>query len=209
MKWYKRLISIGLPFGSCVQTLDPQLLLRVLPSGNMRGNQRGIDEGLEAAVERQLVRPFCLSEYQRQHADLCTRRPRGTAHEKRHDRERDDECTARQAGCIPPEVSSGPSEAAATAAEAGADGWELDAPCCTVCTLQLQDGAETLTLTCGHAFHWGCAKAWLRCSATCPNCRAEVVLPSEGSGSTAGSAATVGTAALGFVRNVWADFFST
>lgn len=207
----RRLPARVQPFAiiAAAQTLDPQLLLRVLPTGNMRGNQRGIDEGLEAAVERQLVRPFCLSQYQNQHADLCTRRPRGTAYERRHDHEADDECTARQAGSAPPGASSSTPEATAAVAEAETDDWELDAPCCTVCTLQLQDGAETLTLACGHAFHWGCAKAWLRCSATCPNCRAEVVLPSEGGGSAAGSAATVGTAALGFVRNVWADFFST
>lgn len=178
----------------------------------MRGNQRGIDEGLEAAVERQLVRPFCLSEYQRQYAHLCTRRRKTSSagSPKRADDDGEDSYSSRGAGHVPVQVECASTrEAAAAVAEAAAGGWELEAPCCTVCTLQLQDGAESLTLTCGHAFHWGCARAWLRCSATCPNCRAEVALPSEDTeDSLAASGGNAGSAALGFVANAIADFFN-
>lgn len=206
----RRLPARVQPFAiiAAAQSLDPQLLLRVLPSGSIRGNQRGIDEGLEAAVERQLVVPFCLSEYQRRYAHLCTRKTLDTPHQKRLEPEANDERAACPTDSVPPQAVSPSPEAAAAVAEAAAGGWELEAPCCTVCTLQLQDGTESLTLTCGHAFHWGCARAWLRCSATCPNCRAEVVLPPEGGEGVEVSEGNVGTAALGFVRDALADFFN-
>ena len=192
-----------------IQTLDPQLLLRVLPSGNLRGSHRGLDEELEAAVERQLVRPFCLPEYQRRCAHLCTRKPQDTSQQKRVDGEVGTEGDSTQTGPATSRNLSASPEVAAALAEAAAGGWELEAPCCTVCTLQLQEGAESVTLTCGHAFHWGCARAWLRRSATCPNCRAEVVLSCDGSDSRGSSQGNVRTAALGFMRNALADFFTT
>ncbi|CDJ67557.1 hypothetical protein, conserved [Eimeria necatrix] len=207
----RRLPARVQPFAivAAAQSLDPQLLLRVLPSGNMRGNPRGIDEGLEAAVERQLVGPFCLSAYQRLYAHLCTRKKRHPSREKREEAEASGEADTPRCSQEIPSSRSSTAEAEAAVAEAAAGGWELEAPCCTVCTLQLQDGAESVTLTCGHAFHWDCARAWLRCSATCPNCRAEVVLPSEDHGECRGSNTNVGTAALGFVRSAWADFFNS
>ncbi|CDJ35038.1 uncharacterized protein EMH_0070020 [Eimeria mitis] len=205
----RRLPARVQPFAivAAAQSLDPQLLLRVLPSGGMRGGSRGIDEGLEAAVKRQLVGPFCFSEYQRLYGHLCTRVPQ-------EDAKKGTEKDARESAAVvsPGKLEHSQSSTSSPSAEAAAVGGELEAPCCTVCTLQLQDGTESVTLTCGHAFHWECARAWLRCSATCPNCRAQVVLPTgtpRESGDAGDSAqAHVGNAALGFVRNAWAEFFS-
>ncbi|KAL8270563.1 hypothetical protein Esti_005534 [Eimeria stiedai] len=210
----RRLPARVQPFAiiAAAQSLDPQLLLRVLPSGVMRGNQRGIDEGLEAAVESQLVRPFRLTDYQSQFAHLCTRKPQDSPVQNNADHPASEDQPAppsHPAVSAPRPTLPESAEAAAAVAEAVAGGWELEAPCCTVCTLQLQDGTESLTLTCGHAFHWGCARAWLRCSATCPNCRAEVVLPSEGGRSVARPGENIGAAALGVVRSALAEFFST
>ncbi|KAL8431297.1 hypothetical protein ACSSS7_005382 [Eimeria intestinalis] len=209
----RRLPARVQPFAiiAAAQSLDPSLLLRVLPSGVMRGNQRGIDEGLEAAVEGQLVRPFCLSDYQSRYAHLCTRKPQDSPARENADQSGSEIQPAppsRTAVSLPRSTLPECAEAAAAVAEAAAGGWELEAPCCTVCTLQLQDGTESLTLTCGHAFHWGCARAWLRCSATCPNCRAEVVLPAEGGRSVARPGENIGTAAFGVVRSALAEFFS-
>ncbi|KAL8446870.1 hypothetical protein Emed_004749 [Eimeria media] len=211
----RRLPARVQPFAiiAAAQSLDPQLLLRVLPSGVMRGNQRGIDEGLEAAVENQLVRPFSFADYQSQFAHLCTRKPLDSPGRKNADPSLSETLPSPKpssaASASRPTSLPESAEAAAAVAEAAAGGWELEAPCCTVCTLQLQDGTESLTLTCGHAFHWGCARAWLRCSATCPNCRAEVVLPAEGGRSVARSGENIGQAALGVVRSALAEFFST
>lgn len=207
----RRLPARVQPFAivAAAQSLDPQLLLRVLPSGGMRGGSRGIDEGLEAAVKRQLVGPFCFAEYQRVYGHLCTRPQQEEVH-KGTERE-----TRGAAAVVTPgkalQAQSLSTSAASSAAPTG--GGEPEAPSCTVCTLQLQDGTESVTLPCGHAFHWECARAWLRCSATCPNCRAQVVLPkvaSQGGGDASGNSQThVGSAALGFVRSAWAEFFST
>ncbi|CDJ48348.1 hypothetical protein, conserved [Eimeria brunetti] len=205
----RRLPARVQPFAivAAAQSLDPQLLLRVLPSGGVRGGSRGIDEGLEAAVRRQLVGPFCFSEYRRLYGHMCTRGP------QENSQKRTEEDTREMSRVVSPEkVQQSQSSTLSPSAEVAAGAGELEAPCCTVCTLQLQDGTESVTLTCGHAFHWECARAWLRCSATCPNCRAQVVLPTgaphEGEEESGNVQAHVGNAALGFVRNAWAEFFS-
>ncbi|CDI81793.1 hypothetical protein, conserved [Eimeria praecox] len=212
----RRLPARVQPFAivAAAQSLDPQLLLRVLPSGGMRGGSRGIDEGLEAAVKRQLVGPFCFAEYRRLYSHLCTRSsPEDTQKDLKQGTRKASGTRNAPAVATREEAEQSQSSTSALSAEGATGGGDLEAPCCTVCTLQLQDGTESVTLTCGHAFHWECARAWLRCSATCPNCRAQVVLPSgpprEGGGASDSAQTHAGNTALGFVRNAWTEFFST
>ena len=48
---------------------------------------------------------------------------------------------------------------------------------CAVCIAELRDGdAARLLPRCGHCFHADCVGAWLRLHATCPLCRASVVV---------------------------------
>uniref|UniRef100_A0A183C3G9 OTU domain-containing protein n=1 Tax=Globodera pallida TaxID=36090 RepID=A0A183C3G9_GLOPA len=48
---------------------------------------------------------------------------------------------------------------------------------CCICKLEIRSNNAITTLPCGHSnFHTSCLKKWLKTSATCPNCRAEVYL---------------------------------
>uniref|UniRef100_A0A183CC21 ATP-dependent DNA helicase n=1 Tax=Globodera pallida TaxID=36090 RepID=A0A183CC21_GLOPA len=48
---------------------------------------------------------------------------------------------------------------------------------CCICKLEIRANNAITTLPCGHKnFHTSCLKKWLKTSATCPNCRAEVHL---------------------------------
>uniref|UniRef100_A0A183C069 ATP-dependent DNA helicase n=1 Tax=Globodera pallida TaxID=36090 RepID=A0A183C069_GLOPA len=48
---------------------------------------------------------------------------------------------------------------------------------CCICKLEIRANNAITTLPCGHNnFHTSCLKKWLKTSATCPNCRAEVHL---------------------------------
>uniref|UniRef100_A0A183CMG6 ATP-dependent DNA helicase n=1 Tax=Globodera pallida TaxID=36090 RepID=A0A183CMG6_GLOPA len=48
---------------------------------------------------------------------------------------------------------------------------------CCICKLEIRANNAITTLPCGHDnFHTSCLKKWLKTSATCPNCRAEVHL---------------------------------
>lgn len=51
---------------------------------------------------------------------------------------------------------------------------------CAVCIVELRDGDPARRLPrCGHRFHADCVGAWLRLHATCPLCRASVVVAPE------------------------------
>uniref|UniRef100_A0A914HAT8 ATP-dependent DNA helicase n=1 Tax=Globodera rostochiensis TaxID=31243 RepID=A0A914HAT8_GLORO len=48
---------------------------------------------------------------------------------------------------------------------------------CCICKLEIRANNAITTLPCGHKnFHTSCLKKWLKTSATCPNCRAEINL---------------------------------
>uniref|UniRef100_A0A914H8H6 ATP-dependent DNA helicase n=1 Tax=Globodera rostochiensis TaxID=31243 RepID=A0A914H8H6_GLORO len=48
---------------------------------------------------------------------------------------------------------------------------------CCICKLEIRANNAITTLPCGHNnFHTSCLKKWLKTSATCPNCRAEINL---------------------------------
>jgi hypothetical protein len=49
---------------------------------------------------------------------------------------------------------------------------------CAVCLAELESGEKARALPrCGHRFHVECIDAWFRGNATCPLCRADVVVP--------------------------------
>ncbi|KAL6850359.1 hypothetical protein ACP4OV_020986 [Aristida adscensionis] len=51
---------------------------------------------------------------------------------------------------------------------------------CAVCLAELEPGDEARALPrCGHRFHVECIDAWFRGNATCPLCRADVVVAGE------------------------------
>jgi hypothetical protein len=59
--------------------------------------------------------------------------------------------------------------------EAGAGAGAGD---CAVCLAELESGEKVRALPrCGHRFHVECIDAWFRGNATCPLCRADVVVP--------------------------------
>ncbi|NP_001167698.2 E3 ubiquitin-protein ligase ATL41 [Zea mays] len=62
--------------------------------------------------------------------------------------------------------------------EAGADAGGGD---CAVCLAELEPGEKARALPrCGHRFHIECIGAWFRGNATCPLCRADVVVVAPG-----------------------------
>lgn len=47
---------------------------------------------------------------------------------------------------------------------------------CSICFASLEPGAYVLTLPgCGHEFHYGCVRAWLKKNPTCPCCRFDLL----------------------------------
>ncbi|TVU27578.1 hypothetical protein EJB05_19069, partial [Eragrostis curvula] len=49
---------------------------------------------------------------------------------------------------------------------------------CTICLAELAEGEELRVLPhCGHAFHVACIDTWLGAHASCPSCRATVMVP--------------------------------
>ncbi|WVZ68306.1 hypothetical protein U9M48_017264 [Paspalum notatum var. saurae] len=64
------------------------------------------------------------------------------------------------------------------------------AQCCPICLGEFVDGDKVKALPrCGHGFHPGCVDAWLRARASCPLCRASLLVdavaakPDDGVGS--------------------------
>ncbi|PSC72561.1 zinc C3HC4 type (RING finger) [Micractinium conductrix] len=54
---------------------------------------------------------------------------------------------------------------------------EEEAPLCSVCLEEFEDGAQILSLPCRHQYHAECVTQWLRLKglgATCPNCKGTV-----------------------------------
>ena len=48
---------------------------------------------------------------------------------------------------------------------------------CSICLETMCRGESVLQLACDHHFHFRCISAWLGRSASCPMCKAAVVLP--------------------------------
>jgi len=49
----------------------------------------------------------------------------------------------------------------------------MELPVCSICTDEVEAGASSALLVCGHTFHTDCIVQWFRYhSAQCPNCRA-------------------------------------
>ena len=47
---------------------------------------------------------------------------------------------------------------------------------CSICIQPMEEGGDnTVTLDCGHTFHFKCINAWLNVNNTCPNCRKIVI----------------------------------
>ncbi|KAG1680349.1 hypothetical protein FOA52_015439 [Chlamydomonas sp. UWO 241] len=67
--------------------------------------------------------------------------------------------------------------AAAGAAGSAAGGDKNDAPQCSVCICDYEDGELLMQLPCGHVFHQPCITTWMRAHNTCPNCRMSLVPP--------------------------------
>lgn len=177
------------------------MILRVLPSARTNGAQQGIDDNIEAAFESRLVCPFSLSTYRRNFGHISKAGGLNTSNSSSNEATtngtKDPESFLFSAGCSRTQSKS--------SVEAAVEVSDIEAPSCTVCTVQLQEGVQSLTLQCGHPFHWECVRAWLHCSATCPNCRAEVALPAEADKKD-NQESSVGET-LAFVRSAITDFF--
>ena len=60
---------------------------------------------------------------------------------------------------------------------------------CAVCLAELESGEKARALPrCGHRFHVECIDAWFRGNATCPLCRADVVVPPSATAPAEGGA---------------------
>ena len=60
---------------------------------------------------------------------------------------------------------------------------------CAVCLAELEPGEKARALPrCGHRFHVECIDAWFRGNATCPLCRADVVVPPSATAPAEGGA---------------------
>lgn len=42
---------------------------------------------------------------------------------------------------------------------------------CVICEERFEPSDEIISTACGHIYHWGCFKMWVKKSATCPDCR--------------------------------------
>jgi hypothetical protein len=51
---------------------------------------------------------------------------------------------------------------------------EEDMQLCSICLADYQEAEVLKVLPCGHLHHKACISEWLRISATCPLCKAEV-----------------------------------
>jgi len=51
------------------------------------------------------------------------------------------------------------------------DAGSSDSDECAICMQPFAPGAEVVTLSCPHVFHWSCLRPWLERSDTCPTCR--------------------------------------
>lgn len=74
----------------------------------------------------------------------------------------------------PPGLAAGgdaPMPGGAPAAATTAARCEEDAPACTVCLCEYQEGEMMLRLPCRHAFHQSCIVKWMSQHNTCPICR--------------------------------------
>lgn len=220
----RRLPARVQPFAiiTAAQSLDPQLLMRVLPVYN-RNLERGADEETVKNIGELLVKPFNLAEYRastiekrydsfienESHISQSDRQTSsipwvdftiglndGTASEAANDTSI--ECMAPmyqregflERGIAMPEQNAQQqsntsfcqteigmvleSNPPVAASKEDKNTIENEAPSCTVCTLHLVDGDESIHLPCGHTFHWLCVRTWLRCSYTCPNCRGDL-----------------------------------
>ncbi|PFH32007.1 zinc finger, C3HC4 type (RING finger) domain-containing protein [Besnoitia besnoiti] len=59
---------------SAAQTLDPQVLMRVIPAASIRGSRQGINEQMTDVLREKLVHPFSFVDYLRAFPDLCEHR---------------------------------------------------------------------------------------------------------------------------------------
>jgi len=50
----------------------------------------------------------------------------------------------------------------------------LEYPTCSICLAEIEQGAETVLIPCGHLFHDPCVVKWLKIHNTCPVCRYEL-----------------------------------
>merc|ERR1712196_462520 len=77
---------------------------------------------------------------------------------------------------------------------------------CAICMQPFAQGAEVVTLSCPHVFHWACLEPWITRSETCPTCRIPLALPrgwtapSQGECTLGSPPQRAGTAALGALR---------
>lgn len=56
---------------------------------------------------------------------------------------------------------------------------KLEMPTCSVCISDFEMGKEATVLPCGHTFHSGCIKPWLKSNDKCPVCRKQVTEPQQ------------------------------
>jgi hypothetical protein len=50
----------------------------------------------------------------------------------------------------------------------------LEYPACSICLTEIEEGAETVLMPCGHLYHDPCVVKWLKMHNTCPVCRYEL-----------------------------------
>ena len=51
---------------------------------------------------------------------------------------------------------------------------KVEVPNCCICLDNIEMGAKTILLPCGHMFHCDCILTWLKKNNTCPMCRFEI-----------------------------------
>jgi len=52
---------------------------------------------------------------------------------------------------------------------------KFEFPKCTICLMEISEGADTILLPCDHIFHEKCITKWLKVHSTCPLCRYELL----------------------------------
>ena len=84
---------------------------------------------------------------------------------------RSDDNVDREEAQSPPEGDRLEGEGSVDGQSESEDGDDPDAPQCSVCICDFEEGEALRQLPCMHVYHTGCIDKWMESHSTCPNCR--------------------------------------